>query len=333
MLGYISPMHYALAQAPCTDDDGTSDVAYWALVHRLEALHQEQPNFFFLDLHRDGHNDLKDEDYFNWDHVNFRGAAKVSARLEAERRRIDALPRWDVSPPRVVAVTAVGDPSRIEVCFSEPIHNPAVSAAEHYRLDGGAQVRGVRTQDLGRRVTLQTSPLQEGRRYTLSIEGLSDRGGNALRRTRVSVTYLQALRLRATSRPAYVWDTLAKGRPLHVDAQDALTEAPQRYEGLRMLRTAQADRAAKGAAFLTFEANGPVRVYVAHDERIPSKPAWLAPDLWTYTWDFLKAGKQTYRLLYRDFPAGKVTLGGNEAPEGNMYVVLVEPWGRCDAPE
>ncbi len=59
------------------------------------------------------------------------------------------------------------------------------------------------------------------------------------------------------------------------------------------------------------------------------KPAWM--DSFTYTWDFLQLGKDKFRIVWKDFPAGKVTLGGNSGAKGHMYVVFVEPMGTTGA--
>ncbi len=90
VMGFISPMHYGLALAPAADDDGTGDAAYWALMEKLERTTRRHSNFYFLDLHKDGRNDFTDDEYLNWDHLNPKGAAKLTRILVDWHRRLEA---------------------------------------------------------------------------------------------------------------------------------------------------------------------------------------------------------------------------------------------------
>ncbi len=127
----------------------------------------------------------------------------------------------------------------------------------------------------------------------------------------------------------YVWDVADAGKTQYVDRSFAFTKGPASFVGLRFLRTAHEDRSSKGNAFITFEASQAVTVVVAYDERIAARPPWLGA--FTPTGEKLVTGAGTFRLFARDFPAGRVTLGGNTADGAgsglNMYSVAVRPKG------
>ncbi len=121
--------------------------------------------------------------------------------------------------------------------------------------------------------------------------------------------------------PAYQWGNLATGQPVFVDRGFTYTGVPATYQGMKVLRTANNDKGATGNAFLSFDMDQAATVYIAYDTRIPQLPAWLTG--WTATGDQI-TDSDTSRAIYKaDFPAGTVTLGGNEGSAYSMYTVLV----------
>jgi rhamnogalacturonan endolyase len=97
-------------------------------------------------------------------------------------------------------------------------------------------------------------------------------------------------------------------------------------QGQAYIQTANADKQNTTPSFLSFTVDQPVTVYVAHDSRITTKPAWLST--WTDTGqDLGLTGHATpFDLFAQDFPAGLVTLGGNGGNGGSsMYSVIVKP--------
>jgi hypothetical protein len=93
---------------------------------------------------------------------------------------------------------------------------------------------------------------------------------------------------------------------------------------------------------LEFTVSDDAVVYVAHDERIVTKPAWLAA--WKDTGEFLRGGilgnEDRLRLFSKPFPKGaKVALGPNgERPKGAkgraevwMYMTMVKRAGEAQA--
>ena len=124
------------------------------------------------------------------------------------------------------------------------------------------------------------------------------------------------------SNPAYQLGVLDYGEPIFTDRTGVLTDMPSRYIGLARILTPKDDRTSSGEAFLSFDVNVPTTVYLAHDDSIHNKPAWLM------TWE--DTGTDLYdRSVYtKTFPAGNVTLGGNTADgidTGSMYFVFFEP--------
>jgi putative membrane-bound dehydrogenase-like protein len=131
--------------------------------------------------------------------------------------------------------------------------------------------------------------------------------------------------LDAESGRAYVMGVLEAGKPSYSDRPYRFTRVPEPVAGLQIIRTANEDDGSRGASFLTFELPLDATVMVAHDVRIRERPEWLRSfadsDLTVATED------TEFRLWSRDFPRGRVTLGGNigQAASGakaNYFVVI-----------
>ncbi|MDR4483588.1 MAG: Ig-like domain-containing protein [Nitrospirales bacterium] len=117
---------------------------------------------------------------------------------------------------------------------------------------------------------------------------------------------------------------LQAGGTVYIDRSYTFTTVPTLVQGATYIQTANNDKAATNAAFLSFTVNQPVSVYVAHGDRITTKPSWL--NTFTDTGANLVTSDATFSLFVRSFPAGTITLGGN-ASGGccSMYSVLVKP--------
>jgi len=115
---------------------------------------------------------------------------------------------------------------------------------------------------------------------------------------------------------------LQVGARVYIDRTYYFTLVPGYLAGETYIQTANRDKESTGSDFLSFDVNQDVTVYVAHDARIENKPAWLLS--FTDTGDGLvNTDTTTLRIYARDFPAGTVTLGGNEGSWYSMYVVIV----------
>ena len=107
-----------------------------------------------------------------------------------------------------------------------------------------------------------------------------------------------------------------------------LLKATERLVGLAFIRTANDDRKNTDAAFLIFNVNRPVNVYIFYSDSATTGPDWLIGASTPH----LRAGQTPLSHLERvqaEFAAGDITLGGNLA-DGvvgtslGMYVVVVE---------
>jgi hypothetical protein len=119
-------------------------------------------------------------------------------------------------------------------------------------------------------------------------------------------------------------DGLQEGARVYIDRPYEFTNVPTFLVGQTYIKTANDDKARTDTDFLSFDVNQDVAVYVAHDDRIKDMPAWL--DSFTDTGDDVVTNdkNKTLSLYARDFPAGTVTLGGNEGgSKDSMYVVVV----------
>jgi hypothetical protein len=129
-----------------------------------------------------------------------------------------------------------------------------------------------------------------------------------------------------TTPTAYVWDVLDAGKVQYVDRTYTFSAVPAAYVGLPYLKTRNDDKSSTGTSFVSFDLSQGATVYVAHDDRISPKPSWMSG--FVDTGADLVSGGGTFSLFAKDFPAGRVTLGGN-IPSGttgnSMYTVVVRP--------
>jgi len=161
--------------------------------------------------------------------------------------------------------------------------------------------------------------------------GASDQGGAGARDTATAtegVTPVSPLasNIKAESNRRYASGLLQRGKPSYTDRAYAFTRVPESLAGAEIIRTSNADDGSRGQTLLTFDLALASTVFVAHDVRIKQRPEWLQSfadsDLTVAT------GDTQFRLWSKDFPAGKVTLGGNIAALGGPkahYFVVIQP--------
>lgn len=141
--------------------------------------------------------------------------------------------------------------------------------------------------------------------------------------------------LTAASGKSYVAHAsgLQAGSVAYTDRAYTFTTVPANMKGAGYIQTAMEDKAATTPGFLRFEVNQPVTVYVAHDSRITTKPAWLSTFSDTGQDLALSGHGDPFRLYAQAFPAGTITLGGN-AGSGrySMYSVIIQPEGSGSSP-
>jgi hypothetical protein len=117
---------------------------------------------------------------------------------------------------------------------------------------------------------------------------------------------------------------LSIGGTVYIDRAYTFTSVPALVQGAPYIQTANNDKTATTAAFLSFTVDQPVTVYVAYDKRL-SPPSWLAALGFTDSGQNLVTSDTTFDLFARSFPAGPITLGGNASTGGSMYSVIVQP--------
>lgn len=121
---------------------------------------------------------------------------------------------------------------------------------------------------------------------------------------------------------------LRPGARPYTDRGYTLKEVPPAIAGLDFIQTANDDDGSSGDVWLTFEVVMPVRVHVAFDTRSTALPTWLR-ERFQRSDQKIRADHWDFQLYTRDFPSGRVELGGNTddgraGGKGN-YVVVLEP--------
>jgi hypothetical protein len=84
----------------------------------------------------------------------------------------------DTTAPTIAAVSAVGDPTRVEVTFSEPVDPVTAQTVGHYTIDGGITISAAVLGVDPATVILTTSELTAGVIYQLTVAGVEDPSGN-----------------------------------------------------------------------------------------------------------------------------------------------------------
>ncbi len=224
-------------------------------------------------------------------------------------------------------------PERVLVRFSEPVEQASAENPANYAIDNGIVVTTATLQDDPATVVLSTTAHAAGLTYTLTVHGVRDRAGapNTIAAdSRVGYVFQPQLvisNLVVLSGKAYRdLEGLADGATAYIDRAFTYSGVPAQLAGATYIQTANDDKQSQGDGFLEFDVNQAVTVYVAHDDRYATKPAWLAG--YADSGDDLTIDV-VFSLLQRDFAAGRISLGGNvnpAEPEGNsMYTVIVVP--------
>ena len=139
-------------------------------------------------------------------------------------------------------------------------------------------------------------------------------------------------RVLARSDRSYELTEFRVGSPCYSDNPTfTITRMPLALTGLPAIRTAASDRQASWRTFLRFFIERPARVFVAYEAGADRLPDWLR------AFEPEEMGIQAvqdevlieFRVYGRDFPPGKVMLGGNHGPgfQGRPnanYLVLVK---------
>ncbi len=141
---------------------------------------------------------------------------------------------------------------------------------------------------------------------------------------------LEVTGLWVKSKKPYEWYKPKAGDLAFIDRKHTIASIPASLAEATALRGANDDKKAKDVPFLRFEVNVDVAVVLAWDSRAP-EAAWRKG--FKETGESITIKEQaatgqtdrTFRLFARDFPAGKIELGGPDADKCNVYIAFVVP--------
>ena len=132
-------------------------------------------------------------------------------------------------------------------------------------------------------------------------------------------------------------ETIKYGVQMYTDDSILLTDYGEPFLGLSFIRGFNQDAWSTGENFLSFELPTATTVFVAHDEDMrESRPDWLTNNFERYRSRGLRGTAKSYRVYNKDFPTGRVSLGGNLVDPNSRapvnYFVVLKPHS-LEAPE
>jgi len=130
-----------------------------------------------------------------------------------------------------------------------------------------------------------------------------------------------AVSITSTQPAEYTWNSLTVGEKTFTDRDITYTSIPTDYLNYKVLQTANDDKASSGNAFVSFDISAATTIYVGHDQRLTSKPAWLSS--WSNTNAVISTNDATYSIFKKDVTTSSVEVGGNEGASGSMYFVFL----------
>jgi len=110
---------------------------------------------------------------------------------------------------------------------------------------------------------------------------------------------------------AYQVATIHVGNTYYIDSASTITSMPTGFDGLGAIKTANADKNNRNAAFLTFTLLQNATLYVAYDAKVSYFPSWLTASF-TNTGQIIQTTNSPMALWKKDVPAGPMTLPGNK---------------------
>ena len=240
----------------------------------------------------------------------------------------------DVFPPEIASVTTSGSGESVFVKFTEPIEVTSATTLSNYSINNDLTIFEANLESDLLTVTLRTSQHTEGVTYTSTVSRVQDLASTPnviAANTQMTYTFAGQLvisSLTVDSGKAYevVEDGLQSGSLVYIDRIITFKDVPASLLGATYIKTANDDKGLTGASFITFEVNQDVTVYVAHDNRIATKPSWM--ESFTDTGDDLVTTDTTLSIFAKHVSAGTVTLGGNEGDGYSMYIAIIVAQGN-----
>lgn len=118
-------------------------------------------------------------------------------------------------------------------------------------------------------------------------------------------------------------DGLEIGSVYLIDRDYFVKDMSKEFEGATFIMTAMDDEGSKGADFITFTVKVPVVVWLATDKRWGDPPKWASDaEGWKEQPDYLvqtnEEDTDIFVLRSKEFPAGKISLAGNNDAPSNL---------------
>lgn len=245
----------------------------------------------------------------------------------------------DITPPEVTWIhprngaSNQARTSRVGVSMSDNIDLNSISNSTFIvRPVGGNALNGKYSVQFGLVNFSSDQPLAANTEYEVVIDQLEDLVGNKSRRfvSRFSTGASSSVPeptpgdvVNGINR-SYDVENIANGSEIYGDRDYEINGSlPAALNGLTMIVTDNDDKNQSGDSFLTFNLEDDSTVYVLYDDRVSHSdiPNWL--DNWNQTSMRVKTTDGDRRVYRKDFPQGRVELGGNN-PAKSMYTVLIE---------
>jgi hypothetical protein len=124
-----------------------------------------------------------------------------------------------------------------------------------------------------------------------------------------------------------IHDMPVSGDKAYGDRVYTFATLPSIIANSEWIRTPADSKLFTASPLVTFSVTKPVTVYVAHDDRITTKPDWLTG--WTNTGEKIVLPNAptfnvNYTLFSKQYPAGTVSLGTNGHTSHLMYMIFVK---------
>ena len=119
-------------------------------------------------------------------------------------------------------------------------------------------------------------------------------------------------------------EALQNGVEVFSDRKFTYSNVPAELSGSTIIQTANNDKSLKSSDLISFSINIPAEVYIALDKR-NAAPEWLSSKFTKTALEVKLSDNKGFSLYKAEFPAGKVTLGGNEGNnQTSMYQIFLK---------
>lgn len=81
VLVFTTPLHPYTKEADASDPDGTTHEGFREMVGHMQAMDKEVPNLWFQDFHKDGAHDFPPTEFYDVDHLNRAGSARLAGLI------------------------------------------------------------------------------------------------------------------------------------------------------------------------------------------------------------------------------------------------------------